>query len=246
MGEICTVLPVAGFINFEENLQNISYGLARLTFPYRKLSGSILQYFDDFFLEVCQKKVHWSDAKRFGSIITICWEFLIKLLSLVVFPPLTWKDTFSMKQKIWALRKSPYFNFISFLVLISWTSSYLKPTSQICYIVAYMYHFLQNTWCCKFPRWNRCGVRPVGLAKLGFGVWGLAKKKGTLGQIGVWGCGLGFSLLFLVTSVLGYFIGLVVGTHNSKWYVWHIRKSSLTAFVVLVIKIQLWVLVVIL
>ena len=54
----------------------------------------------------------------------------------------------------------------------------------------------------------------------GLGLWGLAKKKGTLGQIGVWirvwGCGLGFSLLFLVTSVLGDFIGLVVGTNNSK------------------------------
>jgi len=72
------------------------------------------------------------------------------------------------------------------------------------------------------PSWNRCGGRPVGLAKLGFGVWGLAKKKVRSVKLGfgvwirVWGCGLGFSLLFLVTSVLGYFIGLVVGTHNSK------------------------------
>ena len=81
----------------------------------------------------------------------------------------------------------------------------------------------------KFPSWNRCGGRPVGLAKLGFGVWGLgfrvwglAKKKVRSVKLGfgvwirVWGCGLGFSLLFLVTSVLGYFIGFVVGTHNSK------------------------------
>ena len=33
------------------------------------------------------------------------------------------------------------------------------------------------------PSWNRCGGRPVGLAKLGFGVWGLV--------FGVWGLGFG-------------------------------------------------------
>ena len=47
-----------------------------------------------------------------------------------------------------------------------------------------------------YPSWNRCGGRPVGLAKLGFGVWGLGfgKKKGTLGQIGVWGLDSGLGL----------------------------------------------------
>ena len=66
------------------------------------------------------------------------------------------------------------------------------------------------------------GVWGLGFRDFGFGVWGLAKKKVRSVKLGfgvwirVWGCGLGFSLLFLVTSVLGYFIGLVVGTHNSK------------------------------
>ena len=45
------------------------------------------------------------------------------------------------------------------------------------------------------PSWNRCGGRPVGLAKLGFWVWGLGFGISGLGfgisglGFGVWGLG---------------------------------------------------------